>query len=89
MDIRSLSGYGAWAVTYIRSILEAGFGWFSVIIGKLQMQWLWLGAVIFCIVFSVILMPLRGGAMLGGGLMSDVARSRIRNRRNSNKHLED
>lgn len=89
MVLKSLGGYGLWAVTYIRTILEAGFVWFSNILGTLNMQWLWLGAVIFCIVFSVILLPLRGGAMLGGGLMSDVARSRVRNRRNSNKHLED
>lgn len=87
--IKSLSGYGLWAVEYLKTIILEILIWFTNILTVLDMQWLWLGAVIFSIVFSVILLPLRGGSMLGGGLMSDVARSRIRSRRNSNKHTED
>lgn len=78
-----------WSISYLRTILIRSLSWFSVILGSMNLQKLWLGAVVFVIVFSVILLPLRGGAMLGGGMMSDIVRTKIRNRKNSNKHTED
>lgn len=74
-----------WAISYVRTILDWGLYWFSRILGSMGLQWLWLGAVVFVIVFSVILLPMRGGAMLGGGLMSDIAGSRIRSSRRDSK----
>lgn len=70
-----------WAITYVKTILQFVLAWFTRILGSIHMHWLWLGAVVFVIVFSVILLPMRGGAMLGGGLMSDIAGSRIRSNR--------
>lgn len=79
-----------WAITYVRTVLQYGLSWFSLILGRMGIQWLWVGAVVFVIVFSVILLPMRGGSMLGGGMVSDIARSRISSRRrNANKHAED
>lgn len=79
-----------WAITYVRTILQYGLSWFTRILGSMGLQWLWVGAVVFVIVFSVILLPMRGGSMLGGGMVSDIARSRISaSRRQANKHAED
>ena len=79
-----------WAITYVRTILQYGLNWFTRILGSMGLQYLWIGAVVFVIVFSVILLPMRGGSMLGGGMVSDMVRSRISSsRRNSNKHAED
>lgn len=91
-----------WAIAYVRTILKYGLNWFTRVLSSMGLHWLWLGAVVFVIVFSVILLPMRGGSMLGGGLISDIAGSRIRSsrrdakvearrssRKNSRKHLED
>lgn len=67
-----------WAVSYIRIIIQYVLSWFSNVMGVMGLQWLWLGAVVFTIVFSVILLPMRGGSMLGGGMASDIARSKVR-----------
>lgn len=86
MDVRA-TGYAEWAILYIRTILKTCLGWFSSILSSLDMVPLWMGAVVFVIAFSVILLPLRGGSMLGGGAVSDFAGSRLSSsRRNSNKH---
>lgn len=83
-------GFAEWAITYVRTIVKVCLGWFASILEALDMESLWIGAVVFAIVFSVILLPMRGGAMLGGGLASDIVRSRIASRRrNVNKHGED
>lgn len=91
-------GYAEWAITYVRTIITVCLAWFASILEVLDMEALWTGAVVFAIVFSVILLPMRGGSMLGGGMLSDIAGSRIRSgrrearssaRANARKHLED
>lgn len=79
-----------WVISYVRTILQYCLSWITQIFGSTGLQYLWIGAVVFVIVFSVILLPMRGGSMLGGGMVSDMVRSRISSsRRNSNKHAED
>ena len=89
MNTRAV-GFAQWAITYVRTIIKVCLAWFASILEALDMEPLWIGAVVFVIVFSVILLPMRGGSMLGGGLASDVVRSRIsRSHRQSNKYGDD
>lgn len=93
MDTRAV-GFAEWAITYVRTIVKTCLGWFATILKVLDMEPLWIGAVVFVIVFSVILLPLRGGSMLGGGMVSDVSRHQLSikrrdHKKNAKKHSED
>lgn len=63
--------YSEWAISYVRAIVTNVLDWFMTIMSESGMGMVWTGVVVFVAVFSIIIMPLRGGAPLGGGI-SDV-----------------
>lgn len=67
------------AVTFGNRILTTLLTWFQSIYRACGMESLWIGVVVLAAVFSIVIVPLRGGAdlsngALGGFLMNKVNR---------------
>ena len=55
--------------SWFRTIFSVLLGWFTDIYEATGMTQLWIGAVVLAIVFTVVLIPLRGGSgIFSGGL---------------------
>ena len=67
-------------IELFRDIFYQLFIWFEDIYEATGMTSLWIGAVVLAIVFSVILIPLRGGSGIYGGVVNDFTKSAV------NKH---
>lgn len=67
------------AISFGKRILTQIIQWFGDTLSAIGMTDLWIGAVVFAAVFSIVIVPLRGGAdlthgALGGFLMNKVNR---------------
>lgn len=69
----------SFAIAFGKRIITQLLHWFEDIFAAVGMTELWIGAVVFAAVFSIVIVPLRGGAdltngALGGFLMNKVNR---------------
>lgn len=63
--------YFDYTVMWFRAIFSALLGWYMDIYEILGMTSLWIGVVVLVIVFTVVLVPLRGGSGISGGAIGD------------------
>lgn len=76
MDERALN-FLNWSVLLGRRILTALLNWFQQIYDTLGMTELWIAAIIMVVVFSVILVPLRGGGDLSKGALGSFVVNQV------------
>lgn len=74
----------AFAIRFGKNILTALLNWFQQIYDATGLTDLWIGAVAMAIVFSVILIPLRGGGDVTRGAFGDLVVNQINNKKASN-----
>lgn len=67
------------AINIGRDILTALLVWYQAVYEATGMTGLWIGVVALSIVFSVVLVPLRGGRDLTRGAFGSFAMNRINN----------
>ena len=73
----SASQLGDWAIALMKRILTECLYWFSDVISATGLTPLWAGILVIVAVFSIILIPLRGGADLTGGAIGQFVKGRI------------
>lgn len=66
-----------WAIAVGKRVLTQVLLWFQNIIWATGLAPLWSGAMVFVAVFSILLIPLRGGADLTKGAIGRFAIGRI------------
>lgn len=68
---------GEWAIAFGKRILTEAIHWFEQILVATGLRGVWAGVMVFVAVFSILLIPLRGGADLTGGALGSFVKSRV------------
>ena len=66
-----------WAIAIGRVVLTQAINWFDKVMTATGLEPLWAGALIIIALFSIILVPLRGGADLTRGALGSFVFSRV------------
>ena len=72
-----------WAISFGKVIISTLIDWFTQIYDSLGMTNIWLGAVTVSIVFSIFLIPLRGGADLSRGSFGGFLKNKVNKAKSS------
>ena len=64
-------------IAVMKRVLTEGIYWFDDIMVATGMRSVWGGVMVFTAVFSVLLIPLRGGADLTSGALGGFVKSRV------------
>lgn len=73
------------AIQFCKVILSNCLQWFVMVYDALGLKSLWIGAVVLAAVFSIVIVPLRGGADLTGGALGSF----LVNKTNRHKPHDD
>lgn len=65
------------AVAFGKRVLTSVLGWFVDIYEATGMTSLWIGVVVLAAVFSIVVVPLRGGADLSRGALGSFVMNRV------------
>lgn len=76
-------------INMLYTIISTVMSWWNAIIAGTDMAPLWGGAVVIVMLFSIVLTPMRGGQLLGGGAIGTFAKSKIHNQRKSKPNTGD
>lgn len=68
-----------WALSFGKVIISTLLEWFTQIYNAIGMTNVWLGVVTISVVFSIFLLPLRGGADLGKGSFGSFLKNKVNN----------
>lgn len=70
-----------WAIIIGRVVLSTAINWFQEILIACGTFDIWKGVIVFVALFSIILIPLRGGGDLTAGLLGGFVMNRINKRK--------
>ena len=68
-------------IAIVKKILGTCLGWFEDIMSEAGLIEVWVALIVLSAVFSVILVPLRGGSPLSLGGLTDFARNKVNRHR--------
>lgn len=80
MEERALS-IADWSILFGRSVITAVLNWFQQIYESLGMTEIWIAAVAFAAVFSIILVPLRGGSDISRGALGSFVVNQVNSKK--------
>ena len=66
-----------WALSFGKVIISTLLDWFTQIYNAIGMINVWLGVVTISVVFSMFLLPLRGGGDLGKGSFGSFLKNKV------------
>lgn len=67
----------SFAISFGKRILTQLLFWFEDVLSAVGMTELWIGIVVFAAVFSIVIVPLRGGADLTGGALGSFMKNKV------------
>ena len=67
----------SWAIASCKAVLASVLNWFIQIYDAVGLTSLWIGAVVFVAVFSIVVVPLRGGADLSRGALGSFLMNKV------------
>ena len=76
-----------WCIAVMKRVLTEVIYWFDTILVSTGMRSVWGGILVVVAVFSVLLIPLRGGADLTSGALGSFVKSRV-NRHKATDHQD-
>lgn len=79
------------AVNLLIDVVNACINWWSAIIDAVDLVQLWIGVVVLVALFSIVLTPMRGGQLLGGGAIGTFTQTKINKklRKSQSYHHEE
>ena len=77
------------AVSFGKAVLVTVLSWFEQCYEAIGMTELWIGAVTLAIVFSIFLVPLRGGGDLGKGSFGGFLKNKVNKAKGSKQSSKD
>lgn len=78
-----MTDVGSFAIAFCRRILATLLAWFFDLYESLGLTSLWIGVVVLSAVFSIVIIPLRGGADLTRGALGSFVMNKV------NRHKRD
>lgn len=73
----------AFALQFGKTVLSNVLSWFIEIFNRTGMTGLWIGVVVLMAVFSIVIIPLRGGADLSKGALGSFVMNRTNRHKGS------
>lgn len=73
----SATELATWAIAIGKRVLTQSIYWFQDVLSATGLTPLWSGAMVFVAVFSILLIPLRGGADLTRGALGKFVMGRV------------
>lgn len=70
-------GVSEFAISFGKRILTTVLTWFNEIYEALGLTSLWIGVVVLAAVFSIVIIPLRGGADLSRGALGSFVMNKV------------
>lgn len=67
----------SFSISFGKKILEALLGWYQDVYVATGLTDLWIGVVVLALVFSIVIVPLRGGADLSHGALGSFVMNRV------------
>lgn len=84
-----MNAIGSKCIDMLVDIVNASLRWWDLIISATGLKSFWIAVVILVALFSIVLVPMRSGQLLGGGAIGTFARTKINNRRRRNNQTGD
>lgn len=75
----------SFALAFGRVLLSTLISWFVKVYEAIGMTEVWIGAITFAIVFSIILVPLRGGGDIGKGSFGGLLNNKVNKTKGNSK----